>query len=100
VLIRAIRVRCGLSQREAGEVFGTGPKSFEKYEAGRVPPSKPTQRLLRLAMRRPDLFARPARGVVPALDDVQLIRKTIREAQLDRIYEPLFAKHGDADVVA
>ena len=94
VLIRAIRVRCGLSQRDAGEAFGTGEKSFEKYEAGQIPPSKPTQRLLRLAMERPDLFTKPARGTVtlPTSDDAQLIRKMIREAQLDRIYAPLFSR--------
>jgi putative zinc finger/helix-turn-helix YgiT family protein len=92
VLIRAIRLRCKLSQRDAGEVFGTGEKSFEKYEAGQIPPSKPTQRLLRLAMERPDLFTKPARGDVrmPAAADVRLIQETIREARLDRIYAPLF----------
>ena len=30
VPIRAIRVRCGLSQRDAGEPFGSGEKSFER----------------------------------------------------------------------
>lgn len=91
VLIRAIRLRCGLSQRDAGEVFGTGEKSFEKYEAGQVAPSKPTQRLLRLAMERPELFAKPTRGEakLPAAD-VHLIQDTIRAARLDRIYAPLF----------
>ncbi len=92
VLIRAIRVRCGLSQRDAGEVFGTGEKSFEKYEAGQIPPSKPTQRLLRLAMERPDLFNKPARGDVKSSGaaDVGLIQATIREARLDHLYAPLF----------
>jgi HTH-type transcriptional regulator/antitoxin MqsA len=92
VLIRAIRLRCGLSQRDAGELFGTGEKSFEKYEAGQIPPSKPTQRLLRLAMERPDLFTKPVRGEikVPGGADVRLIQDTIREARLDRIYAPLF----------
>lgn len=92
VLIRAIRLRCGLSQRDAGELFGTGEKSFEKYETAQIPPSKPTQRLLRLAMARPDLFTKPARGKgkTPAAVDVRLIQNTIREARLDRIYAPLF----------
>ena len=36
VVIRAIRQRCGLTQREAGLVFGTGEKSFEKYESGEI----------------------------------------------------------------
>ena len=99
VLIRAIRVRCGLSQREAGEVFGTGAKSFEKYEAGQIAPSKPTQRLLRLAMQRPELFSRPTRdkSATPAATDARLIHDTIKAAQLDRIYAPLFrTRAGDA----
>ena len=92
ILIRAIRLRCKLSQRDAGELFGTGEKSFEKYEAGQIPPSKPTQRLLRLAMERPDLFTKPHRGEVNIVGpaDARLIQQTIREARLDRIYEPLF----------
>ena len=97
VLIRAIRLRCGLSQRGAGELFGTGGKSFEKYEAGQIPPSKPTQRLLRLAMERPDLFAKPAQGTVkmPAASDIRLIQDTIKAARLDRIYAPLFRDNVD-----
>jgi len=61
LLIRAIRLRCGLSHREAGEVFGTGEKSFEKYESGQVRPSESTKRLLWLAMRRPELFTKIGR---------------------------------------
>ena len=101
VLIRAIRVRCGLSQRDAGEVFGTGEKSFEKYEAGQIPPSKPTQKLLRLAMEKPDLFTKPARGELkpPSVSDVRLIQDTIMVARLDRIYAPLF-RDRSADAAA
>ncbi len=92
LLIRAIRVRCGLSQRQAGEVFGTGAKSFEKYEAGQIPPSTPTQRLLRLAMERPELFGVPPSGVTSMKSalDVRLVQKTIEEARLGRLYAPLF----------
>jgi len=101
VLIRAIRLRCGLSQRDAGEVFGTGQKSFEKYEAGQIPPSKPTQRLLRLAMERPDLFTKPIREKVAMSEaaDFSLIQETIREAHLDHIYAPLF-RDRTADAAA
>ena len=101
VLIRAIRVRCGLSQSDAGELFGTGEKSFEKHEAGQIPPSKPTQRLLRLAMERPDLFVKPTRGTikVPAALNMQLIQDTIKAARLDRIYAPLF-RDQDVEVSA
>ncbi len=88
VVIRAIREQCGLSQREAGKVFGTGAKSFEKYESGEIQPSGPTKRLLKLAMERPDIFHQPAS---PSINDAALIRRTLRAAAMDRIYAPLFA---------
>jgi HTH-type transcriptional regulator / antitoxin MqsA len=93
IVVRAIREACGLTQREAGEVFGTGAKSFEKYESGEITPSKPTERLLRLAMERPDLFRKPAPGKFPfpPAADAELIRRTLRDASMDRIYAPLLA---------
>ena len=96
VVIRAIREQLGLSQREAGSLFRTGGKSFEKYESGEIKPSGPTQRLLQLAMQRPELFRRPAPGeaVVPSRSDAQLIRDTLKAAAMDRIYAPLFARRN------
>lgn len=92
VVIRAIREACGLTQREAGRIFNTGEKSFEKYESGEIRPSKPTERLLTLAMQRPDLFRKPSPGEYPfsSTANTELIRKTLQAASLDRIYEPLF----------
>lgn len=94
VVIRAIRRNCRLSQRDAGILFGTGEKSFEKYESGEIEPSGPTKRLLKLAMERPDLFRKPARGemLVPSATDAELIRRTLRATDLDRIYERLFER--------
>jgi len=101
VVIRAIRMRCGLTQREAGNVFGTGAKSFEKYESGEIHPSGPTKRLLKIAMEHPDLFAikkhkakrllaKKPETVAPSPADVRLVHKTLRAVRLERIYEPLF----------
>jgi HTH-type transcriptional regulator / antitoxin MqsA len=99
VVIRAIRERCGLTQREAGILFGTGAKSFEKYESGEIHPSGPTRRLLKLAKEHPELFTlgehrglakNPQTAMSPA-EGMQLVRETLRAAHLERIYEPLFA---------
>jgi HTH-type transcriptional regulator / antitoxin MqsA len=92
LLIRAIRLLCKLSQREAGELFGTGEKSFEKYESGQIRPSEPTKRLLRLAMTNPKMFATRKRKAieVPVEMDSQLVLYTIHAAHLDRFYAPLF----------
>jgi HTH-type transcriptional regulator/antitoxin MqsA len=89
VVIRAIRQHCGLTQREAGRLFGTGEKSFEKYEAGEIQPSAPTKRLLRLAMDRPELFTLTGDRRIDAVDK-SFVHKALRAADVDRLYEPLF----------
>jgi HTH-type transcriptional regulator/antitoxin MqsA len=53
--IRALRQRLRLSQRKAGDVFGVGPKAFDKYERGLVEPSGPTVQLMGLLERHPEL---------------------------------------------
>lgn len=90
-LIRAIRLRLGLSQVEAGRVFGAGDNSFDKYERGEIRPSTPTRRLLKLAMERPGLFRKPRGGPLklPSAPDAALVRKTLRETRLGRLYAPL-----------
>jgi HTH-type transcriptional regulator/antitoxin MqsA len=46
--IRRIRKTLGLSQVEAGEIIGGGPRAFQKYEAGDLLPSKAISSALRL----------------------------------------------------
>ena len=52
--IRAIRERLGLSQVEAGELLGGGPRAFTKYEAGTIRPRASVVRLLRVLEANPD----------------------------------------------
>ena len=51
--IRTIRKSLGLSQVEAGELLGGGPRAFTKYEAGTVKPSASVINLLRLLETNP-----------------------------------------------
>lgn len=97
VVIRAIRERCGLTQREAGLLFGTGEKSFEKYESGEIAPSEPTKRLLRLAIQRPELFKPHATWseVASPAEEISLIHKTLADAAVDGIYGSLFEAPED-----
>lgn len=46
--VRAIRERLGLTQEQAGEVIGGGPRAFQKYESGISKPSAAAVRLLRV----------------------------------------------------
>ena len=55
--IRAIRQRLGLSQAEAGELIGGGPRAFTKYEAGTVSPTASAANLLRLLDTNPVAIA-------------------------------------------
>ena len=56
--IRAIRVDLGLSQAEAGELLGGGPRAFTKYETGVLKPSAAAVTLLRLLESNPDVAAK------------------------------------------
>ncbi len=56
--IRAIRLDLGLSQAEAGELLGGGPRAFTKYETGVVKPSAAAVTLLRLLESNPDVAAK------------------------------------------
>lgn len=51
--IRAIREGHGLTQIEAGELLGGGPRAFTKYEAGAVRPAAAVINLLRLLEANP-----------------------------------------------
>ena len=51
--IRAIREMLGLTQAEAGEIIGGGPRAFTKYEAGTVKPAASVINLLKLLEARP-----------------------------------------------
>ena len=55
--IRAIRENLGLSQVEAGELIGGGPRAFTKYEAGTVKPAASIINLLRLLEANPAAIA-------------------------------------------
>ena len=55
--IRAIRERLGLTQVEAGELLGGGPRAFTKYEAGSVKPAASVINLLRLLEAEPSMLA-------------------------------------------
>ena len=55
--IRSIRKTLGLSQVEAGELLGGGPRAFTKYEAGTIRPRASVVRLLRVLERNPNALA-------------------------------------------
>ncbi len=51
--VATIRGRLGISQREAGELLGGGPRAFQKYESGSTALSVPMSNLLRLLENEP-----------------------------------------------
>lgn len=52
--IKTIRQRLGLSQVQAGELLGGGPRAFSKYESGLISPSASIATLLRLLEAAPE----------------------------------------------
>jgi len=52
--IKRIRTKLGLTQEEAGELIGGGPRAFQKYEAGDLLPSRGIGSALALLDRDPE----------------------------------------------
>ena len=55
--IKEIRKSLGLSQVEAGELLGGGPRAFTKYENSSVKPSVALVKMLRFLQKRPEELA-------------------------------------------
>jgi HTH-type transcriptional regulator/antitoxin MqsA len=53
--IREIRAIIDLTQDEAGQILGGGPKAFAKYENGKIPQSKAMDNLLRFVKANPSM---------------------------------------------
>jgi len=54
--IRRIRESLGLSQAEAGEVLGGGPRAFTKYESGTIKPAASIANILRVLDTNPSVL--------------------------------------------
>jgi HTH-type transcriptional regulator/antitoxin MqsA len=52
--VRRIRLKMGLTQRQAGTLIGGGPNAFQKYEGGEVTVSKAISNFLRVLERHPE----------------------------------------------
>jgi HTH-type transcriptional regulator / antitoxin MqsA len=90
LVVRAIREQCGLSQRDAARVFGGGIKAFATYESGEVAPSSSMTRLLLLAARRPDLFAKGTGVPLISEADAGVIREAVRGSSVGEVYERIY----------
>ncbi len=92
LMIRAAREAVGVSQRQAGKVFGGGPTAFYKYETAKAVPSEGMANLLRLALERPHLFKQPPRAAFngPSAQDVQLLRRAITDDRLGALVRSVY----------
>jgi HTH-type transcriptional regulator/antitoxin MqsA len=54
--VRIIREKLGLTQAEAGRVFGGGVNAFSRYERGAAKPSPTIRKLLKVVEHHPELI--------------------------------------------
>lgn len=52
--VRSIRKKLKLTQVEAGQIIGGGPRGFQKYESGKIPPSTAAAGLIELLNKHPE----------------------------------------------
>lgn len=73
--IKRIRTKLGLTQEQAGELIGGGPRAFQKYEAGDLLPSRAIGSALALLDHDPSglavLSARPRPASPPSFSELR-----------------------------
>ena len=76
--IRRIRKRLGLTQEDAGNIIGGGPKAFCKYEKSDALPSRAIVSALTLLDKNPENLAllRRDKGIAPTITGRQKARRT------------------------
>ena len=88
--IRAIRVRLGLSQVEAGEVLGGGPRAFTKYESGTITPRASVVRLLRVLDANPAALASLKDGESPPAPTTAVLPFEVTSEHIERLTAETF----------
>ena len=73
--VQAVRKKLGLSQKDAGELFGGGVNAFSRYERVKAVPPQPLLVLFRLLDSKPELLQDilTARDAVPPVQAAQSI---------------------------
>ena len=88
--IRAIRERLGLSQVEAGELLGGGPRAFTKYEAGSIRPRASVVRLLRVLDANPAALASLRDGESPPAPAPVVLPFDVTSEHIERLTAETF----------
>ena len=88
--IRAIRMGLGLSQVDAGELLGGGPRAFTKYEAGTVRPAASVVNLLRLLEADPAALLTLGGSVPQAGRDADTLPLEVSRAHIEALTERTF----------
>ena len=82
--IRAIRESLGLSQVQAGELLGGGPRAFTRYEAGTLKPRASVVRLLRVLEATPDAIATLGGSVITPSPTVDSLPFEVTREHIER----------------
>lgn len=68
--IREVREKYMLTQADAARIFCCGPRAFSKWERGEVAPTGATAKLLRMALKSPEVMLAAAMDAGVKLDGV------------------------------
>jgi DNA-binding transcriptional regulator YiaG len=99
--IRAMREAAGLTQIEAGQIFGGGPTAFSKYETDDLVPNDSMVNLLKLAIQDSSIVTRlrMLKGVHVSFGVIGELSEPSNDYGVDRLWEE-FDNSSGLDVVA
>ncbi len=95
--VRAAREAVGVSQREAGRLFGGGATAFYKYETAKSVPSDGMANLLWLALEHPEIVRELSRrpSKFPTAHEVDLVGRATRSEELEAIMGRVYPRAAE-----
>ena len=87
----------GVSQREAGRLFGGGETAFYKYETAKSVPSDGMANPLWLALEHPDIVRELSRhpSKFPSPREAESVRRATRSDELETIMRRVYPRTAD-----
>ena len=95
--VRAAREAVGVSQREAGRLFGGGATAFYKYETAKSVPSDGMANLLWLALEHPEIVRELSRrpSKFPTAHEAETVKRATRSDELETIMRRVYPRAAE-----
>ena len=92
--LRIIRLKYGLRQVDMEKILGLGPKTWTRWERGKVTPTKATDRFIRALAEYPDIAQKLFADAGVESDESRLVFEKFEEETKQNFKKKIFQKYS------